>query len=282
MEDLERDAARAPRSVVDNAAPSLSEHRMNREFTEHIGKSKFTAHKSFHDETCLTILRIDPARALLLSTSNAAGGEPMIRLGIAEDHTIVRWALREALGKADDIEVVGEAGTVAETLEMIQNVRPDVLLLDLTLPDRSGFDVLNELRVIDTAPLVVVLTWHTEPSYAARAIAAGAHGYLNKGAAPEELLNAIRAVSRGEQIIPPDAEQLIASGDGHPASALTAREQQVMEMLARGLTNREIAEHLEISIKTVDTHRGHVLKKLGLRNNSELTRFAVKHGYVAL
>jgi DNA-binding NarL/FixJ family response regulator len=206
----------------------------------------------------------------------------MIRLGIAEDHTIVRWALREALGKADDIEVVGEAGTVAETLEMIQNVRPDVLLLDLTLPDRSGFDVLNELRVIDTAPLVVVLTWHTEPSYAARAIAAGAHGYLNKGAAPEELFNAIRAVSRGEQIIPPDAEQLIASGDGHPASALTAREQQVMEMLARGLTNREIAEHLEISIKTVDTHRGHVLKKLGLRNNSELTRFAVKHGYVAL
>jgi DNA-binding NarL/FixJ family response regulator len=206
----------------------------------------------------------------------------MIRLGIAEDHTIVRWALREALGKADDIEVVGEAGTVAETLEMIQNVRPDVLLLDLTLPDRSGFDVLNELRVIDTAPLVVVLTWHTEPSYAARAIAAGAHGYLNKGAAPEELFNAIRAVSRGEQIIPPDAEQLIASGDGHPASALTAREQQVMEMLARGLTNREIAEHLAISIKTVDTHRGHVLKKLGLRNNSELTRFAVKHGYVAL
>jgi DNA-binding NarL/FixJ family response regulator len=206
----------------------------------------------------------------------------MIRLAIAEDHTIVRWALREALGKADDIEVVGESGTAAETLEMVKRERPDVLLLDITLPDRSGFDVLTELRPLDTAPLVVVLTWHTEPSYAARAIAAGAHGYVNKGVEPEALLAAIRAVSRGEQVIPPGVEELLASGDGHPASALTAREAQVMEMLARGMTNREIAEHLEISIKTVDTHRGHVLKKLGLRNNSELTRFAVKHGYVSL
>jgi two-component system, NarL family, invasion response regulator UvrY len=206
----------------------------------------------------------------------------MIRLAIAEDHTIVRWALREALGKAEDIEVVGESGNAAETLEMIKRDRPEVLLLDLTLPDKSGFDVLTELRMLETAPLVIVLTWHTEPSYAARAIAAGAHGYLTKSVEPDQLLAAIRAVSRGEQVIPPGVEQLLATGDGHPASALTAREQQVMEMLGRGLTNREIAEHLEISIKTVDTHRGHVLKKLGLRNNSELTRFAVKHGYVSL
>ncbi len=206
----------------------------------------------------------------------------MIRLAIAEDHTIVRWALKEALGKADDIEVVGESGTAAETLEMVKRDRPEVLLLDITLPDRSGFDVLSELRLLETAPLVIVLTWHTEPSYAARAIAAGAHGYLTKSVEPDALLAAIRAVSRGEQVMPPGIEQLLAAGDGHPASALTAREQQVMEMLGRGLTNREIAEHLEISIKTVDTHRGHVLKKLGLRNNSELTRFAVKHGYVSL
>lgn len=206
----------------------------------------------------------------------------MIRLAIAEDHTIVRWALKEALGKADDIEVVGESGNAAETLEMVKRDRPEVLLLDITLPDKSGFDVLSELRLLETAPLVIVLTWHTEPSYAARAIASGAHGYLTKSVEPDALLAASRAVSRGEQVIPPGIEQLLAAGDGHPASALTAREQQVMEMLGRGMTNREIAEHLEISIKTVDTHRGHVLKKLGLRNNSELTRFAVKHGYVSL
>jgi len=206
----------------------------------------------------------------------------MIRLAIAEDHTIVRWALKEALGKAEDIEVVGEAGTAAETLEMVKRDRPEVLLLDITLPDKSGFDVLSELRLLDTAPLVIVLTWHTEPSYAARAIAAGAHGYLTKSVEPEALMAAIRAVSRGEQVIPPGIDLLLDKGDRHPASVLTAREAQVMEMLARGLTNREIAEHLEISIKTVDTHRGHVLKKLGLRNNSELTRFAVKHGYVSV
>jgi DNA-binding NarL/FixJ family response regulator len=206
----------------------------------------------------------------------------MIKLAIAEDHTIVRWALREALGKADDIEVVGEAGTAAETLTMIEEKRPDVLILDITFPDKSGFDVLDELRKRDTAPLVVVLTWHTEPSYAARAIQGGAHAFVSKSVEPEELLAAIRAVSRGETVMPAGTEELLAKGDGHPAGALTARELQVMEMLSRGLTNREIAEHLQISIKTVDTHRGHVLKKLNLRNNSELTRFAVKHGYVAL
>src|SRR5580704_10320736 len=168
----------------------------------------------------------------------------MIRLALAEDHTIVRWALREALSKADDIEVVGEAGTAAETLAMIQHVKPDVLLLDITLPDRSGFDVLNDLRSLETSPLTVVLTWHTEPSYAARAIAAGAHGYVNKSVEPKELLEAIRAVSRGEQVIPAGVESLLSSPDSNPAGSLTAREQQVMEMLARGMTNREIAEHL--------------------------------------
>jgi two-component system, NarL family, invasion response regulator UvrY len=204
----------------------------------------------------------------------------MIRLALAEDHTVVRWALREALTGTKDIEIVGEAGTAAETLEMLERAKPDLLLLDLTFPDRSGIDVLNEMRQMDTAPLVVVLTRHTEPAFVVRAIAAGAHGYVHKGGQPEELLAAIHAVARGERVVPPHIEQLLASGDGDPARSLTARELQVMEMLARGLTNREIAEHLGISGKTVDTHRGHVLKKLGVRNNSELTTFAVKHGFI--
>jgi DNA-binding NarL/FixJ family response regulator len=200
----------------------------------------------------------------------------MIRLAIAEDHTIVRWALREALSKADDIEVVGEAGTAAETLDMVKTERPDVLILDISLPDRSGFDVLNEMRPMDTAPLVVVLTWHTEVSYAARAIAAGAHGYVNKAVEPDELLAAIRAVSRGEQVIPPGVEDLLRTGDGHPASALTAREQQVMEMLARGLTNREIAEKLFISPHTVNTHLRQVFAKLKVNSRVDLTRLATE------
>jgi two-component system, NarL family, invasion response regulator UvrY len=207
---------------------------------------------------------------------------PMIKLAIAEDHNIVRRGLGEMLGKAEDIEIVGEAGTAAETLEMVRAKQPDVLLLDITLPDRSGIDVLNDMRPMDTAPLVVVLTWHTETSFAVRAFNAGAHGYVSKSAEPEELLAAIRAVSRGERVIPPGVEELLGKGNGHPAGVLTAREHQVMEMLARGMTNREIAEHLTISIKTVDTHRGHVLKKLAVRNNAELTLFAVKHGFAQI
>lgn len=202
----------------------------------------------------------------------------MIRLGLSDGHSIVRWALAEALGKSEDIDVVGDAGTAEQTLAMIFERHPEVLLLDLSLPDRSGFDVLADLSKIDTAPLTIVLSGHQEPGYPARAIAAGAHGYVSKSGTPQELLEAIRAVSRGEQVIPGEVE---LTGE-HPTAALTAREQQVMEMLSRGMTNREIAEYLTISIKTVDTHRGHVLKKLGLRNNSELTRFAVKHGYVSV
>jgi two-component system invasion response regulator UvrY len=205
----------------------------------------------------------------------------MIRVALAEEQRIARWALREALAKDPEIEIVGEAGTAEETVAMLRDTKPDVLVLDTTLRDHSGFEVLAQLRQLEAGP-VIVLAPHTEPSYAARAIAAGAHGFVSKSEAPERLLDAIRAVTRGEQVLPPGVAELLAMGDGDPGSPLTARELQVMEMLARGMTNREIAHHLEISIKTVDTHRGHVLKKLGLRNNSELTRFAVKHGYVSV
>lgn len=206
----------------------------------------------------------------------------MIRIAIAEEQRVARWALAEALGKTTDFAIVGQAGTVEETLGMVHKVKPEVLVLDTTIPDHAGFDVLAEIREMDAGPLVVVLAPFTEPAYAARAIGAGAHGYVAKSAAPEELIQAIRAVAHGEQIIPPGVDKLLAAGDGHPASMLTARETQVMEMLARGMTNREIAHDLDISVKTVDTHRGHVLRKLRLRNNTELARFAVRHGYVTL
>jgi DNA-binding NarL/FixJ family response regulator len=206
----------------------------------------------------------------------------MTRIAVAEDERIVRWALAEALGKTDGFEIVGQAGTVEDTLALVRRTKPDVLVLDTTIPDHSGFDVLAEVRELDVSPLVVVLAPFTESAYAARAIRAGAHGYVAKSAAPEDLIEAIRAVTRGEQVMPRAVEKLLSEGGGHPANALTKREVEVMEMLARGMTNREIAHHLDIGIKTVDTHRGHLMKKLALRNNAELARFAVKHGYVTL
>jgi DNA-binding NarL/FixJ family response regulator len=205
----------------------------------------------------------------------------MIRVAIAVEHGIVRWALRELFAKSTDLVVVGEAGSVDDTLEMIRRTPADVLLLDTAMPDHTGFDVLNAVRELAPGPLVIVLAPQAAPAFAARVLAAGAHGYIDSSIEPAQLMDAIRAVNRGERIVPPGVEPLLAAAD-KPAGMLTARETQVMEMLARGMTNREIAEHLDISVKTIDTHRGHVMKKLGLRNNSELTRFAVKHGYVAV
>lgn len=206
----------------------------------------------------------------------------MIRLAIAEERAIVRWALREAFDKVSDMEVVGDAGTADDTIAMIERVKPDVLLLDMMLRDHMGYELLARIRELDAAPLVVMLSPFDEPSFGVRAIAGGAHGYVGKSADPAHVFEAIRAVSRGERAIPPGVDALLAAGDGHPASALTRREMQVMEMIARGLTNREIARDFDVSIKTIDTHRAHVLKKLGLRNNAELARFAVKHGYVSV
>ena len=200
----------------------------------------------------------------------------MIRVAIAEEHAIVRWALSTALAGQPELEVVATTGSLRETLEALPQAQPDVLLLDATL------DGLAELRQLADGPLVIVLGAEAAPHAAARAIAGGAHGYVARSEAPEALLAGLRAVSRGERVVPPAAEALLAAGDFEPAAALTHRELQTMELLARGMTNREIAEFLQISTKTVDTHRAHVLKKLGLRNNAELTRFAVKHGYVTI
>jgi two-component system, NarL family, invasion response regulator UvrY len=197
------------------------------------------------------------------------------------EHEITRWALREAFAKIADFALVGEARSLPETLELVRREKPDVVLVDAMLSDRSGRDAVNELRDLDAGPLVVMLAAHDEAFYGVGPVSSGVHAYVRRSATPDQLLETIRAVCRGERVIPPDIEAL-AGENGHPASLLTRRELQVMEMIARGMTNREIAEHLEISVKTVDTHRGHLMKKLALRNNSDLTRFALKHGYVSV
>ncbi|MBK9032734.1 MAG: response regulator transcription factor [Myxococcales bacterium] len=198
---------------------------------------------------------------------------------IAEDHTLIREALAKMLVASGQIEVVGLASTGTEAVAMVGRATPDVLLMDVTMPEKDGIAALADLAVLGTTTRTIILTMHEDEAHGVRAIRAGAAGYVKKSANLDELLDAIDRVHRGERVMPADVEvALTKKRSDHPAQILSSREFQVMEYLAAGKTNREIAEMLSISVKTVDTHRGHVLKKLRLRNNSDITRFAIQHG----
>lgn len=203
----------------------------------------------------------------------------MIRVVIAEDHHVIREALVRMLQTSSMIEVVGEAATGSEALVMVAKHNPDVLLLDVSMPEMDGIRALAELSTHDRTTRTLMLTMHDDEAHGVRAMRAGAAGYLKKSANAEELLDAITRVHRGEQVVPIELEAALArKRSDHPAQILSQREFQVMTYLAAGKTNREIADLLQISVKTVDTHRGHVLKKLRLRNNSDITRFAIQNG----
>jgi DNA-binding NarL/FixJ family response regulator len=208
----------------------------------------------------------------------------MIRVAIAEDHTLVREALRHLLTQSGRVQVAGEATNGREAVELVQRIKPDVLLLDISMPEKDGLQASMEIAAAGGPTRVLMLSMHTDDSYAVRAIRAGAAGYIQKTAKIDDLIDAIEQVHAGKRVVPPGVEEQIEKGntDAGPARVLSQREFQVMGYLAAGMTNREIARLLSISVKTVDTHRGHVLKKLKLRNNSDITRFAIQHGLVQM
>lgn len=210
----------------------------------------------------------------------------MIRIAIADDHALVREGMRRMLSGSKLIDVVGEAANGVEAVELVEDMEPDVLLLDITMPIKDGIEATVDIVALKRRTKILILSMHADEQYALRTLRAGANGFISKGARLEELLKAITDVHGGGRYLPdkiaasfaerhirPDAEKPLAE-------LLSKREFQVMSYLAQGLTNREIADILNISVKTVDTHRGHVLKKLKLRNNSDITRFAIQHGYV--
>ncbi len=202
----------------------------------------------------------------------------MIRVVIAEDHNLIREALARMLTASGNIEVAGEAADGDAAIELTKKHKPDVLLLDVTMPGKDGIQALAELGELGLATRVIVLTMHEDEAYGIRAMRGGAAGYVKKSDNLDQLLDAIERVHRGEQVVPAEiAAALARKRSEHPAQILSQREFQVMGYLAAGKTNREIAEVLSISVKTVDTHRGHVLKKLRLRNNSDITRFAIQN-----
>jgi two-component system, NarL family, invasion response regulator UvrY len=209
----------------------------------------------------------------------------MIRALIADDHAVVRQGLRQILQETSDMQVTGEAATGPEALERARGDSYDVVVLDITLPGRSGFEVLKELRVERPELPVLVLSMHAEEQFAVRLLKAGAAGYLNKETAPEELIKAIRKVVAGGRYVSPTlAEKLAfeidAGSDKSAHETLSDREFQVMRMLASGKTVKEIAAELSLSVKTISTYRARILAKMNLHTNAELIHYAITNQLV--
>jgi DNA-binding NarL/FixJ family response regulator len=210
---------------------------------------------------------------------------PAIKVLVADDHTIVRTGIRHVLESEAGFEVVGEAGTGAEAVALAAKLRPDVVVLDISMPGESGLQVAAQLRGTSPEPRVLILSMHDNAEYVLESVRAGAHGYLLKDAAATELRTAIRAVCRGESYFSPPVasrlrEALRGEHETHAGSLaqLTGRERDVLLGVVRGRTNKEIAGELGISHRTVETHRESLMRKLQIRTVAELTRFALGAG----
>jgi DNA-binding NarL/FixJ family response regulator len=210
----------------------------------------------------------------------------MIRILLADDHSIVRAGLRRIIEDSGDIEVIAEAADGHEAVQKAHETMPDVAVIDISMPIMDGLEVVSQLHHYYPKMPILILTMHEEEQYVFRAISAGAKGYITKRSAPEQMVNAIRKVYAGGRYLSDSAAESLAhrlaSGaqDRSPLDALSNREIQVLRQLALGKTTREIAEAYNISVKTVDTYRFRLLKKLNLRNNAELSRFAIQNRLV--
>ena len=209
-----------------------------------------------------------------------------IRIGLAEDHRLVREGLKALLKNEPIFDLVGEAGDGQEALEMVRNLKPDVLLLDLRLPRLHGLEVLRQLRD-QKKTRVLVLTMHSDEPYVLEAIKYGVAGYVLKDAEPGELVRAIRCAAAGDEYLSEELRQKVLNAGlkrltksaTHPQ--ITNREQLVLELAAEGHTNSDIAEKLYISRRTVEAHRASFMKKLGLRNQTDLILYALRHNIIA-
>jgi two-component system, NarL family, invasion response regulator UvrY len=208
------------------------------------------------------------------------------RVLLADDHTIVREGLRRLLEDDKEMRVVGEAGDGHETLRMARELRPDVVVMDLSMPGLDGIETTKILVQEIARVNVLILTMHYNKVYAMRLLQAGARGFLSKGTSGQELLTAIRKVVTAKVYLPsaladtlPYRNSNIDSG-ANPLEALSDRELQILKRVGEGRTGREIAQDLHLSIKTVDTYRARVLNKLALDTNADLIRFALRHGVI--
>lgn len=214
-----------------------------------------------------------------------------ISILIADDHVIVREGLRAILGAQADIDVVGEATNGEEAVRKVKEIQPDIVLMDITMPGMDGLEATREIRRLNPDVKILVLTMHESDDYFFSMLEAGASGYFIKGGSSAELISALRAVWRDEVFIYPtlakklvrDYLQQVRTGQQKESyDGLTNREREVLKLIAEGYSNQEIADRLVLSVTTVQTHRAHIMGKLGLHSRTELIKYAIKQGFITL
>jgi two-component system response regulator NreC len=212
-----------------------------------------------------------------------------VRILLADDHAVVREGIRMILEAQPDFEVVGEAADGEEAVQMARRLNPDVVVMDISMPKLSGVEATQAIKEALPGVQVLILTMHEEQSYLFQLLRLGAAGYVLKRAAASDLVEAVRATARGETFLYPAVAQSIVqdylerlrTGEGSERyGGLTYREREILVLIAEGLTNAQIAERLVISVKTVQTHRAHIMKKLDLHDRSLLVRYAVRKGLI--
>lgn len=214
---------------------------------------------------------------------------PKTKILVVDDHAIVREGVRMILAKESDLEVVGEAGDGEQALELTERLRPDVVIMDISMPGMGGVEATQTIRTRHPEVQVLALTMHEDESYVFQLLRAGAAGYVLKRAAAQDLVQAVRAAAKGEAFLYPSVARKVVEDylkrvemgeERQRYDGLTAREKEILTLIAQGLSNQQIAEKLFISIKTVQTHRAHVLEKLKLHDRTELVRYAIRKGLI--
>ncbi|MFP4052574.1 MAG: response regulator [Phycisphaerae bacterium] len=209
-----------------------------------------------------------------------------IKVFLADDHVMVREGLAALVSEDPSIRVIGQAGDGLKVVDEVKRLSPDVVMLDVTMPGLNGLDVCREISRKCKNSAVLILTMHDDEQFIATALENGASGYLLKEAATDELCQAVRRVAEGELYlgsgIPKSAVMRAVRGNEDPYDRLTTRERQVLQLIAEGKTNRAIAEELNLAVKTVDTHRSRLMRKLNIHDQTSLVKFALRKGIISL
>lgn len=211
-------------------------------------------------------------------------GHDKIKVLIVDDHAVVRKGLRLILEAESDVQVVGEASNGHEAIARTRELKPDIVIMDIGLPDMNGLEATATIKDSQPGTKVVMLTMHEDEDYFFRALKVGAHGYVVKGAQVEDILSALRAAQQGGVFLYPVLAKTLVNeylaGDSGAAGVLSPREGEVLRCIAQGLTNKETASQLSISVTTAQTHRSRIMEKLGLHSQAELIRYAIRKGLV--